>query len=299
MSTTGLPRNTLADLRRVTESLHMISPRWSVWILMTLSERPFRYAEIKPRLPWLQDGQLHPKLRRLTESGLVKRTEYTPRHVTYGLTERGADLLPVLKVIAAWGDAHLVKETVLNPRTGKLEPERIAPAQNIEDTLLLLTPRHTTEILWTLRVRGVTSITSLENVAMPGAALNAVYPPLRRLVNDGLVEMTDTNESVRLSATGLALAPAYRSVSAWAAGRPLGHADTHAVWGESEAPSQSGPGVWASHQERVPTPAPPVPARPPALPTRGTKATWRPGDLFSDHIPALPTPPSLAGGKHR
>ncbi|MDX3854907.1 winged helix-turn-helix transcriptional regulator [Streptomyces sp. AK02-01A] len=297
MSTTPVPRTTLADLQRVAESLEMISTRWRVWVLMTLSEKPLRYTEIKSKLPWLHDGSLAPKLRKLSESGLVERTEYEARHVTYGLTARGTELMPVLKVIAAWGDACLVKDTVLNPLTGRREPERIASAQNVEDALLLLTPRHTTAILWTLRMRGVTSIAALESVVMPSHALNAIYPPLRRLVKDGLVER-DGEHCVQLSATGLALAPVYRSVSAWAAGRPLSRAGTHPVWGDPTPSSQTGPGTRASTQARIPASAPPG-VRAPAVPARAPKAAWQPGDLFSAPMPARPAVFSPAGGQRR
>lgn len=277
MPTTALPPTALADLERVTESLQMISPRWSVWVLMTLSDKPLRYAEIKSRLPWLHDGTLHPRIRQLTEAGLVDRTAYNLRHVTYALTDRGADLMPVLKVIATWGDTYLAKDTVLNPATGKREPERITPAQNIEDTLLLLTPRHTTAILWTLRMRGRSSTAALDKVVMPERTLNAVYPPLRRLIRDGLVERGG-EDSLQLSATGQALAPAYRALSAWAAGRPLSQAGSHPVWGEPTAPSQTGPGAWA------------------AVPTA---QAGKPMGLLSDQVPDLLALSSLAGGQRR
>lgn len=60
MATTGLPASISSDLTRVTESLQMLAPRWNVWVLLTLSEKPLRYREIKRALPWLPDGQLHP-----------------------------------------------------------------------------------------------------------------------------------------------------------------------------------------------------------------------------------------------
>ncbi|MFK4222202.1 winged helix-turn-helix transcriptional regulator [Streptomyces sp. NPDC019890] len=298
MATTGLPRTTLTDLSRVTESLEMITPRWSVWVLMTLSAKPLRYAEIKPKLPWLADGQLHPRLRKLTDAGLVERTEYAPRHVTYGLTARGADLMPVLTVIAAWGNTHLEKDLVVDKTTGKEKPERIPPAQNIEDTLTLLTPRHATPILWALQARGATSAKSLAAVAMPDSGLSAVYPPLRQLVDDGLVEAAGEEATFQLSEHGRALAPIYGTVSAWAAGRPLAEAAAHPVWGHTPAPSQTGPGTWITNQSRLPAPPATAPAAP-ALSAQPAPATWQTGDLFSHQIPARPIAISPAGGHRR
>lgn len=117
------------DLSGVTKTLDLLAPRWSVWVLMTLSSQTLRYAEIKPRLPWLADGQLHPRLRHLASAGVVERTEYAPRHVTYGLTSRGAALMPVLATIASWGDTYLEKDLVANKATGEMEPERIPPTR--------------------------------------------------------------------------------------------------------------------------------------------------------------------------
>ncbi|MFI1183608.1 winged helix-turn-helix transcriptional regulator [Streptomyces sp. NPDC020799] len=297
MATTGLPRTTLTDLSRVTEALEMLAPRWSVWALMTLADQPLRYAEIKPKLPWLADGQLHPRLRKLTDAGLVERTAYAPRHVTYGLTARGAELMPVLTVIAAWGNTHLEKNLVPNPKTGEPEPERIAAADNIEDSLTLLTPRHATPLLWALKARGAASARGLAADAMPGYNLNAVYPPLRQLIDDGLVEATDES-AFQLSAQGRDLAPLYRALSAWAAGRPLSDSGTHPVWGQAPAPSQVRTGAWVTHQSRVPALPAPAPSAPVLPAAQRPVATWQPGDLFSHQVPARPiTAPSA--GVHR
>ncbi|MEU8954936.1 winged helix-turn-helix transcriptional regulator [Streptomyces sp. NPDC048518] len=305
MATTDLPRSTQGDVARVTESLEMITPLWSVWILMTLSAQPLRYAEIKPRLPWLNDGTLHPKLRRLTDAGLVERTEVAQGHVTYGLTGRGADLMPVLTVIAAWGEAHLEKPLVKNKDTGKLEPlTTVAPAQNIEDSLALIGPRHATSILWVLKARGATSAKALSAAAMPGYRLSNIYPQVDRLVADGLVRKD--GPAYELTSNGHALAPVYRALAAWAAGRPL--ADTHPVWGEAPAATQTQSGPWLTTQPRVPAPATPAPAattpalttQPPSTPAQTTPHTaWKHGDLFSHQIPARPIALPQAGGNRR
>ncbi|AJC55037.1 helix-turn-helix domain-containing protein [Streptomyces sp. 769] len=297
MATTGLPGHAPADVSRVTESLEMIAPLWSAWILMTLSAQPLRYAEIKPRLPWLHDGTLHPKLRKLTDAGLVERTEITPGHVTYGLTGRGADLMPVLTVIAAWGEAHLEKPLVRNKTTGELERARqVAPAQNIEDTLALLAPRHATPLLWALKARGASSAKALAAEAMPGYRLSNVYPQLDRLVEDGLVRKDGI--SFELTANGHALAPVYRALSAWAAGRPLANADTHPLWGQTPSPTQARSGPWLSTPSRLPAPAAPA-APAAALSAHAPATTWKAGDLFSHQIPARPLSLPSAGGPRR
>lgn len=296
MATTGLPHTALNDLARVTETVQMLAPRWSAWILMTIASEPLRYAEIKQRLSWLGHGQLHPKLRKLTDAGLVERTEHAPRHVTYGVAERGAELLPVLTVIAAWGDIHLEKEWVRDKRTGEVRPEQIPQAQNIEDVLTLISPRHATSILWSLKARGVTSASTLATEAMPGYGLPAVYKPLDRLVADGLVTMVGAG-TFQLSDNGDALAPVFRALSAWASGRPTG--EDHPLWGQQSAPSQSSTGPWATTPARRPAPAAPItPAAAPLMGAAPPSATaWKPADLFSHQIPVRPISP--AGGPRR
>ncbi|MFJ4689228.1 winged helix-turn-helix transcriptional regulator [Streptomyces sp. NPDC088789] len=260
------------DLARVTESLSMLTPRWTVRLLLVLDDRPLRYSEIKQRMPWLADGQLHPKLSHMTATGLLERTRHGARHVTYGLTGRGADLIRVLKVIATWADTHLEKH---DPAP---DPPQMAadPARDIEDTLVLIAPRHMTPILWTLKARGTATATALAAEAMPGYSLSAAYPRLRQLAADGLVAAGDT-ASYRLTAPALALAPVYATVSVWAAGRPLAEAAAHPLWGQPPAPSRR-PGTWASIRTRLPIPV--------------QTTTWRPGDLFS-HQP--PTPAQALG----
>ncbi|MEU6148033.1 helix-turn-helix domain-containing protein [Streptomyces sp. NPDC047081] len=295
MATTAQPSTTPNDLSGVTKTLDLLAPRWSVWVLMTLSAQPLRYAEIKPRLPWLADGQLHPRLRHLTGAGVVERTEYAPRHVTYGLTGRGAELMPVLAQIAAWGDTYLEKQFVTSKATGEPEPERIPPAQNIDDTITLIAPRHATPILVALIARGRASAKTLATEAMPGYGLNAVYKPLDRLVTDGLVTATDSGD-FQLSASGQALAPVFEAVIAWAA-RPPGEADP--LRRRGSAPPQTRSGPWATTPARLPAPAAPAApsARPALATTPPASPAWKPGDLFSHQIPARPI--TLAGGPRR
>ncbi|MFG3293419.1 winged helix-turn-helix transcriptional regulator [Streptomyces sp. NPDC048179] len=296
MATTAPPA-TPNDLLGVTKTLDLLAPRWSVWVLMTVSSQPLRYAEVKPRLPWLADGQLHPRLRHLTNAGVIERTEYAPRHVTYGLTSRGAALLPVLTVIASWGDTYLEKDLVADQHTGEVKPERIAPAQNIDDAVALLAPRHATPILFSLQARGTATAKTLASEAMPGYGLTAVYKPLDRLVDDGLVTAGGTG-GYQLTASGRALTPVFQAITAWATAL-TSEADARRTRVPGGAPSQNRSGPWATTPTRLPAPAvPAAPAVRPALTTTPpTSPAWKPGDLFSHQIPARPISP--AGGPRR
>ncbi|MEV6007325.1 helix-turn-helix domain-containing protein [Streptomyces sp. NPDC051976] len=278
MAITALAPDTDADIARVTEALAMITPRWNVRILLALAGPPQRYSELAAKVSWLQNGQLHPKVKALCDAGLVARTEHSARHVTYGHTERGVALLPVLPVIVTWAEEHLEKA------------DRPLPAiEQIEDSLTLLTRRHAAAILWVLKSRQVVSGRALARIVMPSSDWTNIYPPLRQLVADGLADTDGIGQPYRLSAAGVGLGPVFGALSAWSAGQPLDQAPQHPVWGHPQAkPARP----WISSQSRPAPTALPVPRIPQPSPV------WHNGDLFS-HATARPKAAVPAGGPRR
>ncbi|MEI5100935.1 helix-turn-helix domain-containing protein [Streptomyces sp. PmtG] len=299
MATTGLPCSTETDVSRVTEALEMITPMWNVWVLMAVSAQPLRYTEIKARLPWLMDGTLHPKLRKLTDAGLVERTEVTSGHVTYGLTGRGTELMPALTVIAAWGEQHLEQPVINNAVSGRPERvEQVPAAQNAQDALALIGPRHATPILWTLKARGASSAMALSAAVMPGHRASNIYPQVDRLVDDHLLHKD--GRLYDLTSSAHALAPVYQALSAWAGGRPL--TGEHPLWGQQQTPTHVLTGPWVTTQARTRTPAVALAAGEPALLPQTPAAPttpWRSRDLFSHQTPARPLALPQTGGPRR
>jgi len=287
LTATGLSRAAVTDLNRVTQALEMLAPRWSVWTLMSLSEQPLRYTEIKSRLTFLVDAQLSPRLKALTEDGLVDRDAVSTRNVSYRLTERGQALASAVRELVAWGDARLEKRNVPSKHLpGMFEPERIPAAQNAEDTLALITARHITAVMWGLRATGTATCTELAEI-LPGSLTTArLYPPLGQLVDDEFAERTGSR-GYRLTDHGISLGPVFRALSAWAAGRPASSARKHPIWTTEEQQHQEV--VRAAVPRRpVVLPGVTIPAPASALSTApGHGAKWRPGDLFS-HAPAAP-----------
>ncbi|WP_217572264.1 winged helix-turn-helix transcriptional regulator [Streptomyces sp. GbtcB7] len=280
MAITALPPDTDIDIARVTEVLAMITPRWNVRILLALSGPPLRYSELAAKVSWLQSGQLHPKLKSLCDAGLVERTEHTARYVTYGHTERGAALLPVLPMLVTWAEEHLEA------------PDRPLPAiEQIEDSLTLLTRRHAAAILWVLKSREEVSGRALARIVMPSSDWTNVYPPLRQLVADGLVDSEGVGRPYRLTAAGDGLGPVLGALSAWCAGQPLNRAVHHPVWGHPQAKSASRP--WVSSQSR------PAPAAIPPTRTGESAPAWQNRDLFSHATTARPKAAVPAGGPRR
>ncbi|MEU6231399.1 winged helix-turn-helix transcriptional regulator [Streptomyces sp. NPDC047042] len=283
MALTGLPPDTDADIARVSQALAMITPRWNARILLALDGQPLRYKEIARKVSWLLNGQLHLKLGQLCDAGLVQRTEHTTRHVTYGHTDRAVALLPVLPLIVTWAEKNLEK------------PERPLPAiEQIEDGLTLLTRRHAAALLWVLKARGESSGRSLARMVMPDSDWTNVYPPLRQLVADGLVDTDGIGQPYRLSAAGDSLGPILGALSAWSAGQPLRQAAHHPVWGRPEAMPAAQ--KWVSNPSRLPAPTA-TPA--PTTARQSPSPAWKHGGLFSHAVPARPTAALPAGGPRR
>jgi DNA-binding HxlR family transcriptional regulator len=168
------------------------------------------------------------------------------------------------------------------------EPERIPAAQNAEDALTLITARHITATMWGLQAAGTATSTELARILPGSLTAGRLYAPLGQLVDDELAERTGSR-GYRLTDHGRSLAPVFRALSAWAAGRPASSTRRHPIWTTEEQREElvSPP----APRRPVVSPAVTVPAIPapgPALSTApGPRAKWRPGDLFS-HGPVAP-----------
>ncbi|WP_338676787.1 helix-turn-helix domain-containing protein [Streptomyces sp. SCSIO 30461] len=272
MAATGLPPATDTDVARVTEALSMITPSWNVRILLALSDGPLRYSQIADRLSWIHPGQLHPKVRLLCHAGLAERTEHASRHVTYGLTERGRQLLPALPALASWAGEFLEQ-----PDTP------LSPVEQIEDSLALISRRQTPAILWALKAREEATARGLARLAMPTVLWTGIYPQLRQLVDDGLVNSAGMGQPYRLTHAGHRLGGFFAGLSAWAAGRPPAHAATHPVWGNPDRVTPAPSPTWL----RTPTRRP-APTTAPPPPQSTYRPAWRNAALFSHTHAARP-----------
>ena len=81
--------------------------RWKPSILWALGAGPRRYNALAAALPHVTPKVLTEQLRELTRDGLVARSaqQSGPKHVEYTLTAAGAEMLPTLKAMNAWGRA--------------------------------------------------------------------------------------------------------------------------------------------------------------------------------------------------
>lgn len=85
-------------------AIELIGKRWTGAILSRLTEGPQRFGELARTVPGVSDKLLSTRLRELEDEGLVEREVEagTPVRVTYSLTEKGADLGPVIGELKQW-----------------------------------------------------------------------------------------------------------------------------------------------------------------------------------------------------
>jgi len=98
--------------------LNRIGDKWSVMILVVLSEETTRFGELKRQCSGISQKMLTQTLRNLEQDGLVNRTEYQERvlRVEYNLTPLGDNLVEVLKPLVDW--VHLNYKKTLIEQTG-------------------------------------------------------------------------------------------------------------------------------------------------------------------------------------
>jgi DNA-binding HxlR family transcriptional regulator len=90
--------------RAVAGTLSLIGNKWSVIIIMLLSERSRRFNELKRLIGGISQRMLTLTLRELEREGLVTRTPFPtiPPRVDYALTELGHSLKEPVVALGLW-----------------------------------------------------------------------------------------------------------------------------------------------------------------------------------------------------
>jgi DNA-binding HxlR family transcriptional regulator len=94
-------------------ALAEVGGKWKLRILWALRDGDsLRYGDIKKQISAITDMMLSQSLRELTASGLVLRQQYQqiPPKVEYRMTPAGAELVPAMELLCAWGLKHFNKE---------------------------------------------------------------------------------------------------------------------------------------------------------------------------------------------
>jgi DNA-binding HxlR family transcriptional regulator len=89
--------------------LDRISDKWVSLVLVALADGPRRYNDLTRVIAGVSQKMLTQTLRTLERDGLVDRavTPAVPVRVDYDLTPLGRTLLPVMRAIKVWAEAHI------------------------------------------------------------------------------------------------------------------------------------------------------------------------------------------------
>lgn len=102
-------RHLPGDCQAVGSILSRIGDKWSVLVIMLLSDGPRRFNEIKRMVGGISQRMLTLTLRGLERDGLVTRTIYPtiPPRVDYELTKLGHSLKAPVQQLGSWAFDHL------------------------------------------------------------------------------------------------------------------------------------------------------------------------------------------------
>lgn len=92
----------------VTATMSVIGGKWKPIIIWAVGDGTRRFGEIRKMIAGITQKMLTQQLRELERDGIMHRKVYpvVPPKVDYSLTEYGRTLLPILRVMADWGEAH-------------------------------------------------------------------------------------------------------------------------------------------------------------------------------------------------
>lgn len=92
----------------IAAAMEIIGSKWTALILRDLVGGPKRFGELEKSLAGISPRTLSQRMDDLESQGIVTRKTYAevPPRCEYSLTEKGEDLIPILKQMAVWGDKY-------------------------------------------------------------------------------------------------------------------------------------------------------------------------------------------------
>ncbi len=118
-------RRTYRDSCGIARALDLAGERWALLVVRELLLGPKRFTDLRAGLPNLSPDVLAQRLRELEQAGIARRRKLPPPASAriYELTERGAELEPVLLALGRWGSRVTLPAT-----PAELSPDAIAIA---------------------------------------------------------------------------------------------------------------------------------------------------------------------------
>ena len=92
----------------VARATQIIGNKWTPLLLRDLATGPMRFCELEKSVGSINPRTLSQRLDDLECFGVISKKTFAemPPRVEYTLTQKGEDLLPILKQMAAWGTKY-------------------------------------------------------------------------------------------------------------------------------------------------------------------------------------------------
>lgn len=92
----------------IASAMGIIGNKWTALILRDLHSGPKRFGELEKSLSGISPRTLSQRLDELERCKIITKETFheVPPRVTYTLTQKGHDLVPVLQQMATWGNKY-------------------------------------------------------------------------------------------------------------------------------------------------------------------------------------------------
>lgn len=92
----------------VAEALCIMGNKWTALIILELANGPKRFSSIESNLKGISPRTLAQRLDFLKEKDIISKQSFNevPPRVEYTLTDKGKDLIKILKSMAEWGNKY-------------------------------------------------------------------------------------------------------------------------------------------------------------------------------------------------
>ena len=93
----------------VASALDLFGDKWTLVVIRDIVAGKKRYGEFEKSPERIPTNILADRLRALEQYALIRKVPYQsrPKRYEYRLTDKGADLLPVLQAMARWANRHV------------------------------------------------------------------------------------------------------------------------------------------------------------------------------------------------
>jgi DNA-binding HxlR family transcriptional regulator len=92
----------------IASAMEIIGNKWTALILRDLFTGPKRFCELEKSVGTINPRTLSQRLDDLESHGIITKQSFAevPPRTEYTLTQKGEDILPILKQMAAWGTKY-------------------------------------------------------------------------------------------------------------------------------------------------------------------------------------------------